>query len=668
MRRNKPAKTIIIPTDFQKFIGEKTLKNIIWLLTISVALLGLSQIVSAQNKSFWQTISGRWEGTLEYADYQSNERVKLKTILTIAASADGNSAKFSYVYDDFGKVLKSENEHRIEQSAKKYFIGKDEFSFEEKESEIVLLGAQIDGEKIEPIRTTIKFSSDRLTILKETRTPFAFRHQYTFKRAAQFEPLKTLSPAQMSQDFSIFKRALKQLHPGLYRYNTPAEFESFFKEIEAKLTKPLPEEEFFRLLAQTASQIACGHTYLNPLNQTKFVRAKLFERRVYFPFYFRLIDKKMIVMENISSKKLPTGSEIVKINGVAAGKIINDLLSVTSLDGRGTMTARLKSLELKRTRENQFQTFDVYFPLLFPLKDEIFEIEAVDYQTKKPLKFQVLAMSRAEKFAETERIYGKTPTYEDEWKFQIRDDSTAILKIGNSLTWRLKTFEYKQFIAVAFAEMRLKNVKNLILDWRGNDGGNSDLNIEIIKYLTKTKIDCLEPVKRFVRVSRPDKDLTDYIEVFDEQMRRFLTEGVPENLLKKSVGDLYEFLGKAECETIEPAGNNFTGKTFLITNAENASAAFQFARAIKSNKLAAIVGEETAGNLQGINGGNYFLLRLPNSTFEIDIPVYFQSPTTAQKDSGVVPDFQIKPKIENIADNSDSELNYVFELIKKNQN
>ena len=118
-----------------------------------------------------------------------------------------------------------------------------------------------------------------------------------------------------------------------------------------------------------------------------------------------------------------------------------------------------------------------------------------------------------------EKRYGKTPDYDEEWQFEIRDDSTALLKIGNSLTWRLKRIDYKKFIAEAFAEMRAKNIHNLIIDWRGNDGGDDDLNVELIKYLAKKPVACADPKKRFVRVSEPDKDLSNYIEVFDKQTR-----------------------------------------------------------------------------------------------------------------------------------------------------
>jgi len=430
----------------------------------------------------------------------------------------------------------------------------------------------------------------------------------------------------------------------------------------------LLEGEFFKLLSQFVSLIRCGHTYLNPLNQTGAVQARLFERRIYFPFYFRLLNRRMIVTGNVSSKKLATGSEITKINGVPVEKIIAELLSITTTDGRNTVASRLKNLELKITRKNQYQPFDLYFPLLFSPKEEIFEVEAVDYVTKKPTKFQVLAMTRSERFDETERIYGAAPTYESEWQFKILENSTALLKIGNSLTWRLKTIDYKKFIADAFAEMRLKNIRNLIVDWRGNDGGDDDLNIEMIKFLAKTEVNCANPKKRFVRVFQPDKDLTKYIEVYDKRMRSFLTDGVPADSVKQFADGLYEILTDAPCEPVKPAPEHFTGKTYLISDAANASAAYEFVRAVKVNKLATIFGEETGGNLQGINGDNYFLLRLPNSTFETDIPVYFQAPLAPQKDSGVMPDYRIEPNADDIAAGVDTELNYILKAIKAEPN
>ena len=74
----------------------------------------------------------------------------------------------------------------------------------------------------------------------------------------------------------------------------------------------------------------------------------------------------------------------------------------------------------------------------------------------------------------------------------------------------------------------------------------------------------------------------------------------------------------------------------------------------------------TGGNKQGINGGNYYFLHLPNSKIEVDIPVYFQSPIAPQKDESVIPDVVVKKQSEDIGKDFDREIFTVKEMIKKN--
>ncbi|MGC2237448.1 MAG: hypothetical protein WA584_14895 [Pyrinomonadaceae bacterium] len=150
---------------------------------IAFAILLVSAFaISAQERTFLQKIEGKWEGTLEYSDYKTEKRVSLKTTLEIKASADGKSAEFFYVYDDFGKIIKETDEVRIDPVNKKFYFGEDEFSLEESGGKLVLFGKQIDNDKPEPVRKTIIFTVDSLQILKETRTPFQFRNVYNFKR------------------------------------------------------------------------------------------------------------------------------------------------------------------------------------------------------------------------------------------------------------------------------------------------------------------------------------------------------------------------------------------------------------------------------------------------------------------------------------------------------
>jgi hypothetical protein len=103
---------------------------------------------------------------------------------------------------------------------------------------------------------------------------------------------------------------------------------------------------------------------------------------------------------------------------------------------------------------------------------------------------------------------------------------------------------------------------------------------------------------------------------------------------------------------------------FIIADSSNASATFQFLEYLQKNKLAKIVGQTTGGNKQGINGGNYFFLSLPNSKIEFDIPVYFQAPLQLQKDVSIVPDFIVKKQVDDIGYNFDREMDTVKRLIK----
>lgn len=622
----------------------------------------------AQDTTFFRSIEGRWQGTLEYSDYTSSKRVTMNTVITFKSSPDGNSAERLTLYDDFGKVYRSSGNEKIDLSAKKFFEDKTEFRIESiEDGRIILTGKTRDGENLEPTRKTITWTNDTLTILKETREPWTFRNVYRLKRVANNrQPTVMLSAQQLQEDFAAFKQTLMTIHPAIYRYNTPADLETKFAEFEVKLKQPMSESGFFILISQFLNKLKCGHTYTNFYNQDNKLKDRLFNQRTYLPFYFQIVDGKFIITNNASSKSIAIGSEISKINGIAVKEIIDKLLTVTKADGSSTLEHRISSIALSRNEAESYALFDWYFPLFFPLEDEVYTIEAIDFATKKPTKFQILAMTKTERTLEIAKRYGATPTYDDGWKFEIHGGKTGYLKIDNSITWRLKTVKFKEFLADAFAELRTKNIKHLIIDLRGNGGGSMDVGFELSRYLTKQKLPPYAQSRRLVRNVNGQPELLKNISTYSDELIQALKNGVPAPLFRKFDDQYFEIISRESFPAVEPYANNFQGQAFIIADSSNASATFQFLDYAQQHNLAKIVGQVSGGNKQGINGGNYFFLKLPNSKIEIDIPVYFQAPFQIQKDQGVIPDVIVKRTASDIGNKFDREMDTVNKILSGN--
>lgn len=141
--------------------------------------------------------------------------------------------------------------------------------------------------------------------------------------------------------------------------------------------------------------------------------------------------------------------------------------------------------------------------------------------------------------------------------------------------------------------------------------------------------------------------------------------GVLANSIRKFDANFFEIIGREDYPAVEPYQNRFTGKAFIIADSSNASATFQFLNYAQENRLATIVGQATGGNKQGINGGNYLFLSLPNSKVEVDIPLYFQSPKKPQKDQSVIPDIAVKRRSDDIGNRFDREMSVIQELIQE---
>lgn len=458
-----------------------------------------------------------------------------------------------------------------------------------------------------------------------------------------------LTASQLQSDFFVLKRAYEELHPGLYRYNSRAQMEANFKALEAELNHDLTLQQAYVAFSIFLAKIKCGHSYPNFYNQPKAVANALFKGQDKVPFYFRWINRRMIITKNSSEDvRLRAGTEVLAINGVPAKKILEQLMTIARADGSND-AKRVNYLEV--SGENNYEAFDVYFPMLFPQTSNRFELRVKEFVAVKPKTLTVQALTYEQRLAPIKtEVEGRRGGSEQVWDFKFLDERTAYLRMP---TWALfnSKWDWKQFLENSFDELARKKTANLIIDLRGNEGGLSVGDV-VLSRLIKQDLR-LEQFKRLVRYRKASADLVPYLDTWDKSFKDWGESALD---FKDGFYTLKRLDDDKDGNVIKASNRPFEGRTFVLVDASNSSATFEFEQSVQQNKLATLVGQPTGGNKRGINGGAFFFLRLPNSKIEIDLPLIGFFPPGTPPDAGLQPDLLIKPDVKNVAQNIDTEL------------
>jgi hypothetical protein len=467
----------------------------------------------------------------------------------------------------------------------------------------------------------------------------------------------TLSAEDLQEDAILLKKVMLDVHPGIYRYNTEEEFENHFQDFFSRLNRNMTEAEFMKILAQFTQKVKCGHTYLNPWNMRDEIRDRLFGGNIYFPYGFVIHDGRLYITKNASENNaIETGAEILSINGFSASSILDSLHTVAKIDG-SNVQAKDKLLELTAFGEGDYNFFDFYFPLFFLMQDDIFEVTVQNFGSEKIIRHSQPALSRTKRMQIMRSRYDEPPSGKGTWSLDIQEDK-AILRLGTFATWSFENFDAAQFYDSTFTLINQSGIENLVIDIRGNGGGLSENKDLLLSYLTKDEISCSEHKKQLIVTTQADSSYRQYVHTWDE----IIFEGLPQSFTQP-YSDRYVELLEGSCEPIQPSENAFLGEVFILGNQSNVSSTFSLLNAIQKENLGTYIGQPSGGNKQGINGGSYFFLYLPNSQFEIDIPLKFSSFGNDAQDGYLSPDVIVKTTQEDIALQKDPYLNTVRALI-----
>lgn len=465
--------------------------------------------------------------------------------------------------------------------------------------------------------------------------------------AAMLAVAPRVSAADLRGDIAILRHAYETLHPGLYRYTTPAEMNARFDALAASWGSTSSTVDAYLSLSKFLATVKCGHTYANFFNQKKAVAEALFAGRDKLPFHFRWIDSRMIVTGN---SELPRGSEIVSIDGKPSRAILSDLMPFARADGSND-AKRVAQLGVQGF--DKIETFDVFFALTRSKPGQPFSVIArMPGGSSRSLSLAPIDLA-------ARRAQMKQPADDNavQWTLAFDAGNIARLTMPNWALYDSK-WDWRAFLDKAFDEIARRDTRALIVDLRGNEGG-LDCGDEILARCIDRPL-ARAAYERRVRYRRIPSDLEPYLDTWDPSFKDWGDDAQP-------VDDRFFRLIERDGESragIAPKGPRFKGRLIVLVASSNSSATFQFAQLVRANRLGQLIGEPTGGNLRGINGGAFFFLRLPASNLEADVPLIGTFPATPQPDAGIVPDIVVADTPQDIAAGRDAVLERALGLAR----
>ncbi|HYM95623.1 MAG TPA: S41 family peptidase, partial [Chitinophagaceae bacterium] len=300
---------------------------------------------------------------------------------------------------------------------------------------------------------------------------------------SSFNPNKKYSPAEIQKDYSVFQNILQQSHPGLYWYTTKDSLDYYFKWGVAQLKDSMTEPEFRKVLSYVAAKIHCGHTSVR--FSDRYSRFEDTARGNFFPLSVKIWNDTMVVAANLNRRDsiIKRGTMIKKINNMPIDFIVDSLFQFLSADG------------YNQTHKYQTLSNRGFFGSLFTLvfgPSEKYSLEYADSLGQTKTKIIPANNPRTDTF--NRRFIRPIPrfpklTRRERKKLQLPDiRSLRIDSSGRTGFMELNSFgrgfHLKKFFRSSFRSLRKTKVEDLVIDVRGNGGGNVTNSTFISRYLT----------------------------------------------------------------------------------------------------------------------------------------------------------------------------------------
>ena len=449
----------------------------------------------------------------------------------------------------------------------------------------------------------------KLKLFKTVGLLIALSFSTTIFSQAKQDVKQKISPDLLRNDFLFLRDTLQKIHPGIYRYISKATFNQITDSCYDSIRDSMTTTDFFTLTSFVIASIGDGHTNCKlSSDATK----EIISTTKFFPAMVVFIHNKAFIYCCRQDSTL-NASELLSINNQPTDKIVQKLFNYIPSD------AFIQSHKNWELNDN--------FPLLYnALYGETNNYKITCKTRKGEIKTAVLQADAIKNFI-CPSPFSRPDKY---LKLTYTSNNVAVLSIKTFFDGYLnQTGEnFKAFLDSAFTDIRNKKITKLIIDIRGNQGGNDGNGELLYSYLT----------------SKPFR----YYLSQETVTTKFSSNNHPNLALQ------------------QPQKNNYSGKVFVLIDGRSFSASAEFSSIVKTNDRGKFIGEECGGGYYGNTSGDEDLVTLPATKITVRIPRVKYSMAVNSIGNNIYsiqPDFSVYQTIADFINRDDNQLNYAIKLV-----
>jgi len=284
---------------------------------------------------------------------------------------------------------------------------------------------------------------------------------------------------KLREDFVQMRTALEETHPALYDYTAKTTLDSLFDHVQEQIDTTMSFEDFYRLTSTVIARIGCGHTKL-------WVAADYWNitPEQFFPLILMFTGQDIFVRGFYAdSGSIPLGSKILAINNQPVKEIIENLKVRSSSDG---FIEAFRTASVEKNFSKKYALFYGYpesFQVAYIAPGEI----TVNESVLRPVSVQEI---------------NKVPVRGKELSLRLLKDSHITLLTINTFAYYDQREMFQNFLDSTFLVIREKKIEHLIIDLRGNDGGDPYCSSYLLSYIER------EPVPYFSEPYGHDESLS----------------------------------------------------------------------------------------------------------------------------------------------------------------